>query len=168
MRKVLLAIVMLISARAFAQDEETVSVPKSKLTDQQKAELKIDNARNWVGMGKEIGEAVNSSMVAITAQSNNFAQTPVGKLTVCIVIWKVIGDQAIHVLGGILEILIFVPVWLWSYRRMCMTRRVKTGKDTWQVVEYEVKSYDQLTPRIAHSLAGIGLIAIIAATVFTY
>src|ERR1700683_3390454 len=116
MKQVLFAVLILFSAAAFAQ-EEMVSVPRSQLTEQQKANLGTDKARSWVGMGKEIGEAVNSSMSAITTQSNNFAQTPVGKLTVFIVIWKVVGDQAVHIGGGIIELLVFTPLWVWSYRR---------------------------------------------------
>jgi hypothetical protein len=162
-----LAILALLTASVWGQQQEMVSIPKDKLTEQQKAELNMQHASSWVGMGREIGEAVNSSMQAITTQSNNFSQTPVGKLTVFIVIWKVIGDQAIHVLGGVVEVVLFVPLWVWSYRRMCMTRRVKTGKDTWQVVEYQHNSYD-FTPRIAHGLAVAVAVVVILMTVFSY
>ena len=160
-------LVVMLGSVALAQ-EEMVSIPKSKLTEQQKAEMKMSNAQSWVGMGKEIGDAVNSSLQAITTQSNNFAQTPVGKLTVCLVIWKVVGDQAVHILGGLLILILCVPIWIWSYRRICMTRRVKTGKDTWEVVKYEVKAYSDFTPRIAHALVGIGIMAAFAITVFSY
>lgn len=143
-----------------------MSVPKSKLTEQQRAEFQVDSARSWVGTGKEIGEAVNSSLAAITTQSNNFAQTPVGKLTVFIVIWKVVGDQFLHVVGGILELLLCIPVWIWSYRRMCLTRRIKTGKDTWQVVEYKTNA--EFTPRIAHALFAIAIMGAFLLTTFSY
>jgi hypothetical protein len=169
----LLPLLFTLTTFAFSQQEEMVSVPKSKLTDQQKADLNLSKTQSWVGMGREIGEAVNSSMAAITTQSNNFAQTPVGKLTVFIVIWKVIGDEAIHVGGGLIELLIFVPVWIWSYRRTCMTRKVRTAggwfhASTWQVVPYDADDYGDCTPRIAHLLAGWALIAVTLITVFSY
>jgi hypothetical protein len=166
MKKKLLLVFILLTGLGMSQDEEMVSIPKSKLTDQQKAELKIESTQSWVGMGKEIGEAVNSSMAAITAQSNNFAQTPVGKLTVFIVIWKVVGDQVIHVAGGLIEVLVFVPIWIWSYRRTCMTRSIRTGKDTWERIEYTARG--DMTPRIAHALIGLACMGAIALTVFSY
>ena len=33
---------------------------------------------------------------------NDFAQTPVGQLTMLIIVWQVIGGQLVHVIGGIL------------------------------------------------------------------
>lgn len=162
------AVLLIVLAGTALAQEEMVSIPKSKLTEQQKNEMRVGNAQSWVGMGKEIGDAVNSSLQAITTQSNNFAQTPVGKLTVCLVIWKVVGDQAVHILGGVVILVLCVPIWLWSYRRMCMTRRVKTGKDTWEVIEYSLKGYTDITPRIAHALIGVGIMAAAAITVFSY
>lgn len=165
--KTLLVVLLLFQTMALAQqNEETVSIPRSQLTEQQKAQYAQDKTRSWVGMGKEIGEAVNSSMQAITTQSNNFAQTPVGKLTVLIVIWKVVGDQLLHVVGALLELLIFVPIWIWSYRRTCMTRRNKTGKDTWQVVEYQPRG--DFPARSVHFAAIAALIGIFLVTMFTY
>lgn len=162
-----LVLPLLLCSMSFAQNQDMVSIPRDKLTEQQRAELKMNNAQSWVGMGKEIGEAVNSSMAAISTQSNNFAQTPVGKLTAMIVIWKVIGDQAIHVFGGLLELLIFVPIWIWSYRRTCITRRIKTGKGVWETVKYE-RGSGEVTPRVAHFAVAIGIVATFAITLFAY
>lgn len=169
MKKFLLIAVLFAAPFAVCQqDDEMVSVPKSKLTEQQKADLKVGAARNWVGMGKEIGEAVNSSMAAVTTQSNTFAQTPVGKLTVLIVIWKVIGDQALHVFGGLIELVLCVPIWLWSYRRMCMTRRLRTGKETWQVIAYDPDKYGEMKPRVVHALFALFIMGAFFVTVFSY
>jgi hypothetical protein len=179
MKKVAIAVLLLMSVGAFGQNqqEEMVSVPKSKLTDQQKADLKIDSAKSWIGLGDEIGKAVNGTLAAVTTQSNNFAQTSVGKLTVVLVIWKILGDQALHVLGGIIEILLLVPIWIWSFRRMCFTRRLKKqvviGADkvktiSWQIVEYDTSGYADATPRIVHCIAIAALVGLVLATVFSY
>lgn len=166
-----LALVVGVQAQQQQGQEEmvTVTIPKSSLTPQQQQTVKQQEIHNWVGIGKEVGEAVNSSLQAITTQSNNFAQTGVGRLTVAIVIWKVIGDQVVHIFGGIVELLIFLPIWIWSYRRMCLTRRFKTGKDTWQVVEYrDTSGPDAPSPRTTHVLIAIGIVAIVLVTIFTY
>lgn len=171
--KTTLLIALALTSFAMAQPpEKMISVPESKLTEQQKAELLSDKTQSWVGIGKEIGEAVNSSMAAITTQSNNFAQTPVGKLTAFIVIWKVIGDQAIHLFGGMLEFIVFVPIWLWSYRKMCMNRKIVTsreglfGKRTYQVVPYNSDS--EFTPRHGHCIVLVAGVATMLITVFSY
>ena len=123
----LLAIVFLFSvAPAFAQQqsEEQVSVPKSLLTREQLDSIqaqnlkdKIDRYGKWVGAGHEIGVAVNDSLAAITTNANAFAQTPVGKWTVFIVIWKVIGHDLMGFILGIGTLIIGLPLWIWSYRK---------------------------------------------------
>lgn len=146
----------------------TITVPKSSLTPQQQLSQQQQEVHSWVGIGKEVGDAVNSSLQAITTQSNNFAQTNVGRITVAVVIWKIMGDQLIHILGTIVEIMIFLPIWLWSFRRMCFTKRIKTGKDTWQVVEYKWQNHDCPSPRVTHILCAIPLLGIILITAFSY
>lgn len=134
------SIIALILFLAFAvpmfaqQSNETVSVPKSMLTEQQKSDLaakelqdKVSTYGKWVGIGHELGTAVNESLVAVTTQANNFAQTPVGKLTAGLVIWKVVGHDAMGFIMGSLEIIIILPLWVWSYRRF-LPRQVLAGE----------------------------------------
>jgi uncharacterized membrane protein len=169
-RITLLAFCALMAIGARAQDSEKVLVPKSILTPEQldeatKGDLKT-NVHEWAGLGKEVGEAVNQSLSAITEQANTFAKTGVGKLTVILVVWKVIGDQAVHVLFGLVELLVFLPLWIWSYRRTCLTRRFQVEKGKWQVVEY--KPTGEFTMRMAHLLTIAGITAMVLVTVFSY
>lgn len=118
--------IVLFSASAVPQDtpQDTVTIPKSELTDQQKTELeqkdlqdKIDRYGKWVGVGHEIGVAVNEGLTAVTTNANTFAQTPVGKWTMFVIIFKVIGEKIIGYFVGLVFFLIGIPVWIWSYRR---------------------------------------------------
>lgn len=119
-----LFVLLVLSSAAWAQTPETVTIPKSSLTEQQKADLaaadlkaKTDQYGKWVGIGHEVGVAVNEGMSAVTTQANNFAQTPVGKWTMFVIIFKVIGNSAITYIGCFCLALIGIPVWLWSYRK---------------------------------------------------
>lgn len=160
-----------------------VSIPENQLTDGQRANLQdqeakstIENVHGWVGLGKEVGEAVNTSLMAITTQADNFSKTGVGKLTVILVVWKVIGDQAIHIVGATVELLVFLPIFLWSYRKSCMTRAIVTsrdglfGKKTWEVKNYRdtLISTVSFTPRHGHSLVLVIFTIIWLITLFSY
>ena len=170
--KILMICVLTLSIGivAHAQDENHVLVPRSLLTPEQlekatHGDLKT-NVHEWAGLGKEVGEAVNSSLSAITEQSNAFAKTGVGKLTVVLVVWKVIGDEVVHIVFGLLELAIFLPLWIWSYRRTCLSHRVKIEKDKWQVVDYRPSG--DFNPRIVHALVIVVLVGTILVTVFAY
>lgn len=178
----IVVIVLLLTALASAQTK-TVSVPEEELTEQQKARFlkdgikspSVENAHAWVGLGKEIGEAFNSSLGAFTDQADRFSRTNVGKFAMVVVAWKVIGNEATHFLAGLLELLVFVPFFCWSYRKTCMTRRIVLSKEgpfwnrkkTWETIPYEVQE-GVFQARHGHMIMGIFFIAIWTGTVFSY
>jgi hypothetical protein len=120
---IILALMLIVSIPVKAQNDN-VTVPRSMLSKDQLEQLsakqiqdKVENYGKWVGIGHELGTAINESLSAVTTQANNFAQTPVGRLTAFLVVWKVIGHDGMGFIIGILEIIIMLPIWIWSYRR---------------------------------------------------
>lgn len=96
----------------------SASIPDSLLTPEQRAFVKAEELKttmsttqqatsSWIGVGKEIGEAVNGSMSAITENTNKFANTPVGKYTMFIVAFYVFKSSASAIL------LAFSSFFLW-------------------------------------------------------
>ena len=123
MRNLLLAL-MLFASPVMAQDSVMVSVPRSALTPQQLATVEAQGIKEkaeaygaWVGVGKEVGEAVNSSLSAISDNAAKFADTKVGKFSMFIVAWKVLGSDVLGVLYAAVIVFIGLPVLIWSYRR---------------------------------------------------
>ena len=91
------------------------------------------------GIGKEIGEGVNESLKAITERTAEFAETKVGKFTMFMVAWKILGGDAIQFVVGGFFLLVWLIIWSYSYNRNCITRRVlvnkeKDGHREWEVV----------------------------------
>lgn len=146
-------------AQAQRQDD-TVVLHKSDLTADQLAKAqqdatekdvqdRVDRYGKWVGVGHELGTAVNESLSAITTQANNFAGTGVGKVTMAVVVYKVIGRDVLGFAIGILMLLIGIPLWWFSFYRNCITRRVvisKTKEETkWELVNaLDANSRDRL------------------------
>lgn len=171
-----LMIVMLLAMGCYAQ-EKMYQVPESQLTEQQKAKFQgtsPKDVRDWVGLGKEIGTAVDSSLTAVTTQANNFAQTPVGKLTVAVVIFKVIGDTAVHLLVGAVEAIVLLPLWVWSYRRFLPKPTIKeTFNEAGKRVTRTKSPPDRTTSDqdewlISHWVGLVGIAIVVLATVFSY
>lgn len=171
LRFAFLTLILCLSVCAVrAQDESKIVVDKSLLTPEQLSkathgDLNAD-VHSWVGLGREIGDAVNSSLSAVATQSNNFAQTPVGKLTAVLVVWKLIGQDVVHVSFALIEMLVFIPVWIWSYRRTCVDRRFETEKGKWTVVPY--KPLGEFSVRAMHLVAAAILIGVFVLTAFAY
>lgn len=136
--------VMAAAVNVSAKDIESIDV--SKLTDEQKAQLmsqavKLQNeqpaidaanmsetvrteASKWADLGSNVGKAAVSAAKELGVAANDFVQTPLGKVTMGIVIFKVIGNALIHlVLGGFL-ILFFLTVGVW----LCARKKYSTAE----------------------------------------
>jgi hypothetical protein len=92
-----------------------------KLTEQQKAELvkqvadmqsqnaaigkvppvSADNIEKWVSVGKMVGIGLSSAAKELNIAVNDFANTYVGKITIAIIVWNVLGESITMIAVGI-------------------------------------------------------------------
>ena len=110
-----------ISAWAGNTSDAVNSAGFSKLTEAEKAEvIKIvadkasskdssvpvalaeDRVEKWVKIGSNIGQGLAGAAKEVGVAVNDFSQTPVGQLTMLLIVWHMIGAQLIHVFGGIM------------------------------------------------------------------
>ncbi len=124
--------------------QQTVTISKEMLTkeqlqavEQQQIDQKIATYGKWVGLGKEVGEAVNGSLSALTTQADTFAKTGVGKFTMFMVAYKVLGNDLLGVLIGIPLMILFTFLFIWSYRRSCLVYSVLVKVDADNTKHYD-------------------------------
>lgn len=128
-KTILMLIFTLFVSVTFAQ-EEMVSVPKSQLTEQQKQALVVQDAKTgfetaskFVGLGREVGEAVNSGLSALTHHIDTISNTKVGKLTMFLIAYKVIGADVIQFVVGVPLLMITFIFSVIYYSQNIRTRR---------------------------------------------
>ncbi len=128
---------------------------------------KIETYGKWVGLGKEVGVAVNDSLAALTDQSERFGKTNVGKFTMFIVAYKVLGKDAVGVVIGVPLLVVFLVIWVWSYRRTCIQRTilVKSTKDDKVYERINEDGSARAGYAFVHLVALIGIGALIVGTV---
>ena len=76
----------------------------------------IQATGKWVGLGKEIGAAVNESLTAITTTAANFAETDLGRFTMFLVAYKIIGKDIIRIGFGVVWAIFISLMALYLYR----------------------------------------------------
>lgn len=171
------------SQTAYSQPEK-ITVNKSDLTqtqllkiesDAKVAELqkKLETYGNWVGVGGEIGTAVKEGLNAVVDVADKFGSTNVGKFTMVMVAWKVIGKDLVRISLGILLIIVTSIFIFINYRKNFTTRKVMIKGNRilfWQEREYEVirpSTYDGFEfVRFLHLLTLIGSYGIAYAIMF--
>ncbi len=146
---VAICIILVMPGMATAQQqgkEEMVSIPKSQLTPAQIQQVEETNLQNkiaaygkWVGLGKEIGDAVNGSLGALTDQADKLSKTDVGKFTMFMVAWKVLGTDLIQFLIGVPFLFFGLIFWAISFRKNALPylalAREQGDKKEYEIVE---------------------------------
>jgi hypothetical protein len=118
-------------------------------TRQQVETLKqrIETYGSWVGLGKEVGTAMNESLGALTTQADTFSKTGVGQFTMFIVAWKVLGSDFLGVLIGVPLLVLATCIFVWSYRKTCLPYSVLTKVNEDKTREYTIVNQEHLTSK---------------------
>lgn len=133
------AVVAMMMASAVAQTVTTDQaryLDLSKLTTQQKADLmkqaaQMETAKNsgaseaareeinkWSELGVGMGKAAVSAAKEIGVAANDFVQTPLGKITMAIVVYKIMGKDLIKALvGGSILVLMMTIATILAFRK---------------------------------------------------
>lgn len=182
---ILFALITLLVPVTLAQEnkaEETIMVKKSELPPGLLTKLeaqasfnetkeKITQYGNWVGMGKEIGIAVNDGITAIKDQAISLSETKLGYYIMFLIAYKVIGTDLIQLAIGLPLMIALFIVFLWSYYKNCIPRQVLVeedkGKKVYKTFPFETtqrwNSSDMAASQIMHFVFfAISMIACIA------
>lgn len=161
----ILIAIALDNSLAHAQNDERITINKSDIPADVLKDIetkkKIQVYGSWIGLGRELGTAVDSSLGALTHRADEFSKTNVGKWTMLLVIWKIAGISLVRMLFGILLWFIITPCFIWSYRRTAMSRtylnNTITDKDGTVTRHYVTKEGDGPTQLSHAALYGVFL-----------
>lgn len=94
--------------------------PEAKIEiEKQKIQDKIAQYGEWVGLGKEIGVAVDASLSSITDRASQFANTDMGKVTMAVVVYKIIGRDLFRILFGSVIFVVVMPPFIYMTIKNC-------------------------------------------------
>lgn len=79
--------------------------------------VRAEKISEYAQIGKGVAEALGSAAKELNVAVNDFAKTPVGQLTVWLIIFKVVEARVIHVGAALLWTLFFTPIWYSFYRK---------------------------------------------------
>ena len=103
-------------------------------------EAQAQKVSQYVEIGKGIGQGLGSAAREMNIAVNDFAKTPVGQVTMALIVYKVVGSKLIGVLGSIIWFGIMLPLWVVFFNKTCYPKDVRitydkeTGKKTGKTV----------------------------------
>lgn len=89
--------------------------------------ISVDSMGEYAELGKKYGIALSEVAKSVGTTVNELAQTPVGKFMLVMVAYRVMGDDLIGVVGGVVWFTTMIPIWIYMFHRLVFsTRRVNT------------------------------------------
>lgn len=147
----ILMVVNLATAQTTTTKADRVGNPESYMTADQLAEYygdikmaeiegKMEKYGNWVGVGGEVGTAIKEGLTAVVEVADKFGGTDVGKFTMVMVAWKVIGEDVVRILLGIIFAIVMTVLIFRSVRHYYPRKYLVKGNrwKFWQQNEYEL------------------------------
>ena len=129
--------------------DETITVNKEDLPKDllEKIELenKVETYGSWIGLGKEIGTAVDSSLSALTENSVKLSETDIGKTAIFIVVWKLLWVDILQLVVGAVLMIIVTGFSVHIYRTSIQPQSVlkcKKGDENFYEMKSPIAKYD--------------------------
>lgn len=149
--------------------EETITVKKSDLPPDILAKIQaqknIETYGKWAGLGREVGLAINEGLQALTKTADEFSKTDVGRFTMFLIAWKIIGTDALQIVFGTIFFLFGSILFLWSWWINGRTRKIAVGLDEKGKKKYEVAKPSEAV-QIGHAIWLIAFFFFIVVVVF--
>lgn len=107
-------------------------------------EKKLSTYGEWVGVGGEIGLAISEGLNSVVDVSTKFANTDVGKFTMIMIAYKIMGKDLVRIAFGILIFIIFT-VYMFRYYKNSFTT-LKISKQSNGIMFWLPKTYELKEP----------------------
>ena len=92
--------------------------------EQLKQKQQIEHYGEWAGKGKEVGIAIRDGLIAVKDVSIEFSNSNLGKFTMVLVAWKVIGKDIVRIILGAFFALVVTIFIVRSYFKTCTYRKL--------------------------------------------
>jgi hypothetical protein len=128
--------------RAKVEAQQRLEISNAQIEELQK---KIDTYGKWVGVGGEIGTAVKEGLSAVVDVADKFGKTDVGRFTMILIAWKVVGKDVVGIVLGLIFFITLTIIIVKVYKRVCMPRKVLTENPGF--MKYP-KKYEVIEPSV--------------------
>ena len=136
MKRFLLAVLLMFTAATAFADIDTADLSEfNKLTEVQKAEIvmqvaksaegnstlanlptvKVAQVDQWVDLGEKVGRMLGGTAKELGIAANEFAVSPLGMVTMGLIIWNYAGNDLYGFILGIIWLGFMVPIWMYLF-----------------------------------------------------
>lgn len=114
----------------------------------QQAAPDVSDIAEYAELGKKYGIALSEVAKSIGTTVNELAQTPVGKFMLVMVAYKVMGEDLIGIVGGVVWFSTMIPLWIFMFYKLVFSTRkvVEKFNEAGKRISQEVSPVDYNGP----------------------
>lgn len=103
-----------------------------KNVERMKGKITPDTINEYATLGTAIGKAISTTAQELGIAVNEFSSTPVGKISIGIIAWKLIGQDVIQIVVGAIMLIGGIAYWVRFFNKMCLIKEIHytDGKKT--------------------------------------
>lgn len=104
----------------------------AELVEQGNSVENLEKVREWAELGQSVGVALVATAKELGIAVDDFSQTGIGKVTIAVIVWKIMGKEVVRTVISVIYLII--GVWLWNhyFRKLCVIKSIayELGKKT--------------------------------------
>jgi hypothetical protein len=136
MKKFIAIFALMFSFNTFAAltTDSVANAGFSRLTEAQKADVikqiadassknkdavvpSEEKVEKWVKIGSQVGQGLAGAAKELGVAVNDFSKTPVGQLTMMLIVWHMVGGVLVHIFGGLLIMVVGLSFIYFMFKR---------------------------------------------------
>ena len=130
-----------LNAQQVAEIQAQIEAKKTE-TPEGQVRASIERANEWVDIGEGIGAGVAAAARETGQVVNEFANTPVGKMTTFVILWKVVGKDLLGLVIGTIILITFITIWLvYTNKLFSKEKTITINADKSRTIEYRDKDW---------------------------
>lgn len=83
-----------------------------------------EKIKQYGDIGITIGDAIANTARQLGVVANDFVKTPVGIITIMLIVWSIAGSAVVHIVGGFLTGSVLLIIWWRTFKSQCLIQSV--------------------------------------------
>lgn len=94
------------------------------MKEQNTGPTSVEQMKEYADLGQKYGVALAATAKELGKSVDEILNTTVGKVAMVLIVWKVVGQELLGIVMGLLWFSTMIPIWAYFYRRMCVVKSI--------------------------------------------
>lgn len=123
---------------------------KEEAASQTNQVINVEQLNQYAEFGQAFGSAISQTASEVGQATNEFIQTPAGKIAIMLIVWKIAGEELFGAISGFVWFTVMIPLWIYFWHTTVTKNRweyqIRTDAEGKEIVD-KIPAPDPLQSR---------------------